>query len=193
MIEQSVVNRIVSALFINYDELKFNQLSWAYWYAVCAPLHTSAVHFGGLIEQLQRASKKAETRLVNPDLWKQIASDISQTINELEIDQDSKRTLHNKVSSMNQAPANLTLKRLLGTLGLVIGDAETEAWKHRNAAAHGGVGNHPAEVILNSKLLRIMFHRLLAAITSCSDGYIDYYNLNHPARPLGEAVPKRVP
>ena len=99
--------------------------------------------------------------------------------------------LHNKVGSLNQLPQNLALKRLLGRLGLQIGTAELDAWKHRNMAAHGSISEDAVEVILNAKLLKLLFHRLLAAVTFCSDHYIDYYNLNFPVRPTVEAVPVR--
>ncbi len=42
-----------------------------------------------------------------------------------------------------------------------------------------------------SKILRLLFHRMLAGITYCSDQYIDYYNLGHPVRAVIEAVPGR--
>jgi hypothetical protein len=107
------------------------------------------------------------------------------------VDPDIRRILEGKISSLNQAPQNLALKRLLDTMGLGIGDVEMKAWKHRNMAAHGGVSDNPIELILNSKILKLLFHRLLAGITDCSDRYIDYYNLGHPVRALTEAVPAR--
>ena len=54
IIDGSIVNSIMNQLLTKYDAIKFNELSWSYWYAVCAPLHVSAVQFGSLIEQLQK-------------------------------------------------------------------------------------------------------------------------------------------
>ncbi len=54
-----------------------------------------------------------------------------------------------------------------------------------------GISENPGELILNSKILKLLFHRMVAGITGCSDRYVDYYNLGHPVRALTEAVPGR--
>jgi hypothetical protein len=43
VIDQKRVSDVVNALFKNFDAIKFNELSWSYWYAVCAPLHAAAI------------------------------------------------------------------------------------------------------------------------------------------------------
>jgi hypothetical protein len=52
--EQKVVARIANAVYAHYDELRFGSFSWAYWHAMCAPVHMAAGHFGAAIEALQR-------------------------------------------------------------------------------------------------------------------------------------------
>ena len=56
-----------------------------------------------------------------------------------------------------------------------------------------GTGREAAAAASDGKGLSppVLFHRLLAAATFCSDHYIDYYNLNFPVRPILEAVPLR--
>jgi len=44
--EQQVVARMANAIYAHYDELRFGSFSWAYWHAMCAPVHMAAVHFG---------------------------------------------------------------------------------------------------------------------------------------------------
>ncbi len=195
VLDDAAVNQVVNSLYAKYDELRFNELSWAYWYAVCAPVHTAAVHFGALIEQLQKSAAvpfRADRRgLLDEATWRDLLTDIRAKMAAMDLPNDVRPVLHNKLGSLNQLPQNLALKRLLGRLGLQIGTAELDAWKHRNMAAHGSISEDAVEVILNAKLLKLLFHRLLAAVTFCSDHYIDYYNLNFPVRPTVEAVPLR--
>jgi len=195
VIDQRIVTNLVNALSESFDAIKFNELSWSYWYAMCAPLHAAAVHFGSLIEQLQKSSNKVvrttHGKLLDDENWSSLNRTIQGWLEAAQIDADIRPILKGKISSLNQAPQSLVLKRLLDTMGLAISDAETKAWKHRNMAAHGGVSDRPIDVILNSKILRLLFHRMLAGVTHCSDRYIDYYNLGHPTRILSEAVPER--
>jgi hypothetical protein len=195
VIGQKLVNDLINALFDKFDAISFNELSWSYWHAMCAPIHAAPVHFGGLIEQLQNNSstviKTMSRKLLDDEAWKSLNCAIMQWIKAANVDPTIQPILEGKISSLNLAPPNLILKRLLGTMVLKNSDVEMKAWAHRNMAAHGGISDNPVEAILNSKLLRILFHRLLAAITGCSGRYIDYYNFGHPVRPLAEAVPKR--
>jgi hypothetical protein len=112
-------------------------------------------------------------------------------LNDLSVDPDLRPVLNSKLSSLNQVPQGVVLKRLFDTMGLSISKPEKDAWKHRNEAAHGGINDSAVDVILNTKLLRLMFHRLLAGITYCSGRYIDYFNYDFPIRPITEGVPAR--
>ena len=194
MIDQRHVGILVNALFDKFTAIKFNELSWCYWYARCAPVHAAAINFGSLIEQLQKNSTKViEVRksLLDADIWQELNSVVRQWLGTASVDPASRKILEGKVAGLNQAPQGLILRRLMEAIGLGIGDAESQAWKHRNMAAHGGISNKPEELILNSKILRLLFHRMLAGVTYCSDRYVDYYNLGHPVRAIGEAVPLR--
>jgi hypothetical protein len=194
MIDQRHVGILVNALFEKFEAIKFNELSWCYWYAMSSPVHAAAIHFGSLIEQLQNNSNKViEVRksVLEAHAWKGLNGVIQQWLRAASIDPALRKILEGKVAGLNQAPQGLVLTRLLETMGLGIGEAEIQAWKHRNMAAHGGISDRPEVIILNSKILRLLFHRMLAGITYCSDRYIDYYNLGHPVRAIGEAVPVR--
>ena len=107
--------------------------------------------------------------LLETDTWQALNSVFQQWLKTARIDQKLREVLKGKVSSLNQAPQGLVLERLLEATGLATSDAEIRAWKHRNMAAHGGISDQPIELILNSKILRLLFHRMLAGITYCSD------------------------
>ncbi|MCC8977586.1 hypothetical protein [Bradyrhizobium acaciae] len=186
---------MVEILLKNFDAIKFNEVSWTYWHAVLAPIHAAAGQFGSLIEQLQNNYNKAtgatRGKLLPEETWNALNSTIQCWLKTTQLELDVRTILEGKVSSLNQAPQNLILERLLDTLGLAIGEVETKSWKHRNMSAHGGISDSPIDAILNSKILKILFHRMLAGITKCSDRYIDYYNLRLPIRRLPESVPRR--
>ena len=59
---------------------------------------------------------------------------------------------------------------------------------HRNNAAHGNEIEYEnyINLIRETKLLKLLFHRIVLTITSASDSYFDYYSLGHPIRPLEE-------
>jgi len=195
MIEKEILNDVVNSIFKNYDALDFNTLSWNYWYAVCAPMHTSAVYFGGLIERIQRAKgnapKSSRNKILDEATWKPIQSLIIDHLNKIDVDPSALSIIRGKVSSLNQAPPGLVLNRVLQAMGMSMSDIEEKAWKHRNMAAHGSVSDDPKEMIANSKILKLLFHRLIAGMTYCSDKYIDYYSIKHPVRLISEAIPNQ--
>ena len=192
IIDSRLANKAINAIYLRYDELNFNELSWSYWYAMCAPPHLAAVYFGGLIEKLQKALPvdKTISRLLGKSALKAVMDAVTAAICELQIGDDEKAIIVNKISNMNQAPQNIILKRTFGFLKLPMSELERDAWQHRNSAAHGTIGNSK-DMILNNKVLMLVFHRMIASITECSDRYIDYYNLNFPIRALTDAVPSR--
>lgn len=186
---------IVNTLYQVYDTIKFNDVYWTYWHAVCAPAHSAAVNFGGTIEQLQRNAKSIippiKSKVVEDDVWSAVKKALIDQINCLDIPETEKKILKNKASGVNQAPAGLVFKRTNDALGLKISDIEIEAWKHRNMAAHGGMHDDYDETILSGKILRLLFHRLLAGIAHCSDEYVDYYTLGFPGRILKDPISER--
>ena len=195
IVDAKLVERITCALFDKFEAIQFGELSWSYWHAMCAPLHTAPVSFGSLIEQLQnnagRHIRAARGKLLDESTWDSLNRVIREWLKTATVDPSVLPVLKSKIASINQAPQNVVLKRLLDVMGLAVGDAEMNAWKHRNRAAHGYFADEPVEPLLNSKLLRLLFHRFLAGVTGCSDRYIDYYNIDFPVRRLSKQVPSR--
>jgi hypothetical protein len=195
VLDGNVLNKIFNALLKSYDELKLNELGWSYWYARCAPVHMSPAHFGALIEQLQRNASKAypkiKTGLLDADAWAFLKRGLLSLLDDTKIDPTLKPIMKGKLSSLNQIPQGTALKLLFDALQISLTDFEVRAWKHRHQAAHGSINDNAIDVILNTKVLKIMFHRLLAGLTSCSDRYIDYFNFDFPVRSITEGIPER--
>lgn len=195
LLERAPIERAVAAIFARYDDLNFRGLSWAYWHAVCAPVHSRAVHFGGLIEQLRRSmliSKEPSIdHLIDEKIWSKIEETLFAQLRSTELETEVSKVLRGKISNLNRTPTNLALKRVLKASGLELGDAELGAWRHRNRAAHGGRTEDSISTILSNKLLQVLFHRMLAAVTKCADLYVDIYNIDHPVRPISQPVPAR--
>ena len=196
VVDCKLVSRIANAIYARYDELRFGWFSWAYWHAVCAPVHIAAAHFGAAIEGLQSAYVKAhptkfERNIVDSARWNPLKAAILKAIGESALDPDAARILDNKVqSNLNQVPAATLSERVLSELGLVLGEAESDAWRRRNMAAHGTELDIEAVIptIRQTKLLRILIHRLVLRISSASDNYYDHYTLGHPIRKVTEPV-----
>jgi hypothetical protein len=191
-----LVSAVTNSIFDKYDELKFRELSFAYWHAVCAPAHIAAAHFGALIEQFQRASSDEAIRasrkgILDDGLWKDLREKIKITLDAATIPEELMPILRNKMEGLNQAPQSVMLRRLLDRLGLKVGDVETKALKRRNKAAHGHLSRDHLEIILNNTTLRVLFHRMLGGVTHCSASYVDYYSLNFPTRALSNPIPAR--
>jgi hypothetical protein len=196
MLDGRLVGMIANSIFDKYDKLGFRDLSWSYWHAMCAPAHIAAAHFGAVIEQFQKASsdmiQASRKGMLDDDLWKSLRAKIRAAIDAADVPEDLLPVIKNKADNLNQAPQGVMLRRLFDKMGLALGEVESNAWRHRNIAVHGHVRSNPVEVILNSKVLRILFHRMLGGVTYCSDSYVDYYNLNFPTRALSDPIPARL-
>jgi hypothetical protein len=194
------LTRMVERLFARYDDLDLPNLSWAYWHSRTAPPHIAPAHFGATIEALQDSyiklhpGKFAEEILPKKD-WRALRKDIVTVIEKAAISEDAKVAFKRNVQeTMNNVPQRDILKSVCRDVGVVIGTDEDRAWKRRNDAAHGAP--LPQEKVLptirDMKLLLVLFHRMLLAITGASDRYLDYATPGNPRTPirlLKEPVP----
>ncbi|MGH7109712.1 MAG: hypothetical protein ACREFK_04725 [Stellaceae bacterium] len=104
------LSRLVNGIYAQYDALKFGSLSWAYWHALCATTHISGIHFGALIEALQRNYVQAhpesfQSKLVpNGAKWRCLSREIKEAISRVNIPDADKAILIRKVSNLNQMP-----------------------------------------------------------------------------------------
>lgn len=194
-IDPVILARFVNALYSSHDNLRFGELSWAYWHAVCAPGHFGAAHFGAAIESLQNAYKrsltqKLETRLVTEDAqWQKLQSELKRILPTIGLPEPVSRVLENEFKSMNNLPADIASGQVFTHIGLALGSAESRAWTERHRAAHGSsLSSDRILTTKNTKLLKLLFHRLLLKMTGASDTYFDYYTINHPVRDVAEPV-----
>jgi hypothetical protein len=196
--EPQVVARMANAIYAHYDELRFNSFSWAYWHAMCAPVHMAAGHFGAATEALQNAYMKAHPAKFNKNLvtdkvrWKPLKEAFLKTIDEADLEPTVSNILKNKVTSnLNQTPAGVLSEKMLTEIGITLGQAEAAAWKRRNQAAHGNEIDTDSVIptIMETKLLKIILHRMVLKITGANDRYYDDYTIGHAIRNVTEPVP----
>jgi hypothetical protein len=190
------LTRMVERLFTYYDDLDLPDLSWAYWHARTAPPHIAPAHFGGAIEALQDSyiklhpGKIAEDILARKD-WRALRKNIIALIDGAAIPEEAKEALTKNLSNVNDVPQRDLLRSVCRDIGIVIGTDEDAAWKWRNKAAHGAP--LPREEVLptirDMKLLMVLFHRMLLAITGGHERYLDYASPGIPRRLLKEPVP----
>ncbi len=191
---------MVERLFARYDDLDLPNLSWSYWHARTAPPHIAPAQFGATIEALQDSyiklhpGKFPEEILPTKD-WRALRKNVIAVVEAAAISEDSKAAFKkNILETMNNVPQRLMLKSVCEDVGVVIGTGEDRAWRRRNKAAHGAP--LPQEEVLptirDMKLLMVLFHRMMLAITGANDRYLDYATPGNPrftTRLLREPVP----
>lgn len=196
-----VLSRIINGIYAQYDALNFRSLAWAYWHALCSTTHISGVHYGALIERLQRRYVQAhqerfQSQLV-PDTakWRSLSKEIKEAISRVEMPDRDKEILIGKIGNLNQMPRPETMQRLLVVLNVPLSEDERRAWARRDDAAHGNELREEDQLaaIRDTKLLRGIFDRMLLRIVNGSDTYHDYASLNFPIRNLADPSPSITP
>jgi hypothetical protein len=196
-ISRTKLTRMVERFFSMYDELDLGNLSWAYWHACIVPPHIAPAHFGSAIEALQRSYGKANhrkirTRILADGQWDQLLRDITAVIQTAPISEEDKAAVAEKIrSNANSAPKRDQLNSLAQMINIEIGADEEAAWRRRDKSAHGIPipEGKELEAIRDMKLLMVLFHRMLLAITGAADCYNDYASPGIPMRPLKDLVP----
>ncbi|MCG9914929.1 MAG: hypothetical protein MH112_01020 [Phenylobacterium sp.] len=195
-VEQDAVGRVASSLFDHYDELSFRALSWNYWFAVNAPRHMAAGHFGAAIEALGTAYLDAHPGfkptgpIQDRALARSVRKALRKCVEELKLDDVVTRHLCDKIGKSND-PSGASLRRqLMERLGLRWGSAENAAWERRNIAAHGTV-QHRDESIPTARdtvILRTILNRMVLKIAGASPTYIDRYTPGYRVRALSQPI-----
>jgi hypothetical protein len=185
---------MVNALYSKYEELSFGVVSWAYWHAVTATPHIAAVHFGAALESLQRAflasaPVQSSSTVVDDETWGKIRSALDASLISLELPSKTLETFKDKVRNLNSRSQHSTSKDLMDELGLVLSTREKQAHNARHESAHGKDDEVDIEWIRDLELLRVLFHRILLAMTQANDEYFDYFTPGTPIRKVKEPVP----
>jgi hypothetical protein len=193
-VDRALLSRAVEGIFVSYNELKFGNLSWAYWHAHAATPHIAAVHFGAAIEALLRryADQHPDTiptkPITNQATWKEFRDQVRLLIDHIPIDDSSKSLLQSNLGAFNRVPLKMLLDNVASHLGIKLSDAERTAWKRRDDAAHGKdmEPGTELELIRENQLLGIILNRLILRMTNASGRYQDYFSLGHKTRRLEE-------
>ena len=124
--------------------------------------------------------------------WDPLLKSISAAIDAAQIPDDAKIAIKGNVQSgANSVAKRDQLTALGNSIKITIGLPEHDAWKRRNKSAHGVpiAEGRELETIREMKLLMVLFHRMLLAITGAADFYLGYASPGIPIRPLKEPVP----
>lgn len=194
-IDGHIVNTLVNAIYNNYEKYKFGHLSWAYWHAVCAPIHVAAVHFVACIESLQKSyiennGKIFSSALMERSKWKLFRKAALEALNNAGLEEAEKKVFESKIGSLNQAPQSILTERFLNHLDMDFSAGEKSAWQQRNNAAHGNEIEKGGEILLirEIKILKVIFHRVLLKVMGGGGYYIDYYSVGFPIKFLGDSI-----
>ena len=194
-VDAVVLSRIVNSIYAASDELGLRSLSWAYWHALCAPVHIAAAHFGAAIEALQDTFVKAHpekfpTRLIPDDTeWRALQKRLTEAVRSSALEPEVQTIFENKVAGLNSVPISKLSEQVFTHLGIPLGELERTAWRARHVAAHGGSSSgDPIKTIKDTKLLKGILDRLVLKIANAGDVYRDYYTVGHPIRKLNEPM-----
>jgi hypothetical protein len=185
----------VNAIYEKYECLNLANVNWAYWHAVAATPHIAGVHYGALLESLERSYLDSEDTKINRTLvesgsWEALRPKLLKCVADEGLEKDVETVLKNKIASnLNNAPQSIVTQRVLSILGLTLGIREGNAPSLvRNQSAHGKDDDIDNEWIRNLNILRTRFHRMILSMTNASDFYYDYFTIGRPVRRLGEPI-----
>jgi hypothetical protein len=195
-ISRTKLTRMVERFFSMYDSLDLGNLSWAYWHARTVPPYIVPAHFGSAIEALQRSyskmnPRKIRTKKLADAQWKQLVEALNAVVEKASISEEDKAAVVDKIkSNANSAPKRDQLKAMAEMIKIEIGPDEDAASRRRNKSAHGIPipEGKELEAIRDMKLLMVLFHRMLLAITGAAEFYLDYASSGIPMRHLKEPV-----
>ena len=192
-IDRVVFSNMVNSLYSKYEEYDLQLFNWLYWHAECAPVHMQAVNFGAAFEALQRVFLSTNKnlslgRLIDDKKWKIIRNSISKVISELDIQEDILKILKSNIDSSNRAPQKIIMNRLSDKLNIKFSKKEIDTWNQRNKNAHGAREKKYTleEIIINSKVIKLLCHRLLLKMTGSNSHYFDYSTVDFPKRKVEE-------
>src|ERR1700674_2179138 len=113
-------------------------------------MQTAPADFGAAIEALQRNYVKThpesfKTKLVpESTMWQNLSGELRHAISTLNIPEEDKRILFDKVGGLNDTPRSETMKVLLESMNIELGADEKQAWGARQTkAAMGGRSGQP--------------------------------------------------
>ena len=98
-------------------------------------------------------------------------------IDKLNINENEKELLKNKINNINILPQQKQLEKLFDLLKIELSKLESKTWKQRNIPAHGKKIENNLEYIRGVKILRTLCNRLILKISNASEYYFDYYSL----------------
>ncbi|VVP06705.1 hypothetical protein PS896_03111 [Pseudomonas fluorescens] len=195
MLDKGKLEKVATSFYSNYNSYSLSSLNWIYWHAVTAPAHMAAAYFGAAIEKIQKKyiegqGKNFNNLVIPKQKYNALKRNIFTAIKECDLSTEDKKTFEEKINGGNVVSLKVRSQRFFDHIGLDMGSAELTAWQRRNDAAHGNelADGDYISLIRDTKLLKLILHRIVLKITGASALYIDYYSLNFPEREVTHGV-----
>lgn len=195
MLNKGMVAQVANSFFSNYNRYGLGSINWVYWHAVTAPVHMAAAYFGAAIESIQKKYIDSEgerfNNLIIPKTeYRVLKKTILEALSNFNFTQEDEKTFRAKLDNGNSVSLKVRSQRFFEHLDLNMGSVETNAWQRRNDAAHGNelVNGDYIPLIRDTKLLKLILHRIVLRVTGASNEYHDYYTINYPIRNIKSGV-----
>lgn len=196
-IDEGVVATILKSYITFQSEFRLNRVIWLYLHSRNAPLEMKAAYVGGAFEQLCRSfydqpKNKRESQVMQSDEWKEVKAgfeELVETLSQTETLKNAKDKLtkiRTGFSNLNSVSMTKQKMSFLDHLGLTHGEAEMEALKARNDAAHAN-DTEDVKSLRAYRASHTLLARVLLKLLSVSVQYFDYSSFGYPVRPLEEA------
>jgi len=196
ILDTNALKKIANAFFENYESMSLKSFIFRLWHAEVSPPYMKAAYYGAMVESIQKRETLKPNSTIRHTIiekaeYRKAAKVLSRFLAKQNISKEAKELLLNKIQGGNTAPQRILADRFYSTMGMALGSLETAAWNRRNDAAHGNeeVPGTEIEGFRSTKILRVILARIVIKLLQTSECYIDYYSLNHPIRPLSEAIP----
>lgn len=195
-ISNETLSYVINSIYKIYDLYELGGVLWRFWHALNAPIHMKAASIGAVLEGFAKAY--AKEKLIKSDKkiitdtrkWKSVRNKIYRAIIESDTPEIQKEQILKKIDAINLKPTSDLFGDVFSKLGLKLGKLEKDAWAHRNSAAHGGGvdEDNVVAIIRETKVLQVMFNRMLLALAEVKTCYVDFYNLDWPLVELQSAI-----
>lgn len=195
LLNKGLLVQVANSFFTSYNSYSLSSLNWVYWHAVTAPVHMAAAYFGAAIETIQKRYIDSEGERFNNIIipkskFKALKKIILEALKDFDLTPEDEKTFRAKLDNGNVISLKVRSQRFFEHLSLDMGSAEMNAWQRRNDAAHGNelADGDYISLIRDTKLLKLILHRIVLKITGASDEYNDYYTINFPIRNIKSGV-----
>lgn len=182
LIDSNYVQNLVKNFFDKYDEYNFNNVFYTYWIAVSSNSITAAVHYGAIVENLQKRYMELNnakySKILEKKKFRELKENLFEALNKVDLTEVDKNIFKKKIENMNNYSQKDIMDFFCKDISLTFSDDEKNAWQQRNDAAHGNEVNNVEQAWKNTMILRELVNKLILRLLTSNRNYFSYLDGN---------------